>query len=131
MNQIFYVFSFLGHIDDLTLEQKYAVTKEMLVLNLPKNLDKNFRLSLSDDEKIYFSCNFNKEDLSQLNFESDLLTFIELSINVDKKIREIISKALSESTTSPVKASDDSISRRKILTDEEFANFNKSNFIWG
>ena len=103
----------------------------MLVLNLPKNLDKNFRLSLSDDEKIYFSCNFNKEDLSQLNFESDLLTFIELSINVDKKIREIISKALSESTTSPVKASDDSISRRKILTDEEFANFNKSNFIWG
>ena len=116
MNQIFYVFSFLGHIDDLTLEQKYAVTKEMLVLNLPKNLDKNFRLSLSDDEKIYFSCNFNKEDLSQLNFESDLLTFIELSINVDKKIREIISKALSESTTSPVKASDDSISRRKILT---------------
>jgi hypothetical protein len=131
LNQIFYVFSFLGHIDDLTLEQKYAVTKEMLVLNLPKNLDKNFRLSLSDDEKIYFSCNFNKEDLSQLNFESDLLTFIELSINVDKKIREIISKALSESTTSPVKASDDSISRRKILTDEEFANFNKSNFIWG
>ena len=131
MNQIFYVFSFLGHIDDLTLEQKYAVTKEMLVLNLPKNLDKNFRLSLSDDEKIYFSCNFNKEDLSQLNFESDLLTFIELSINVDKKIREIIFKALSESTTSPVKASDDSISRRKILTDEEFANFNKSNFIWG
>ena len=131
MNQIFYVFLFLGHIDDLTLEQKYAVTKEMLVLNLPKNLDKNFRLSLSDDEKIYFSCNFNKEDLSQLNFESDLLTFIELSINVDKKIREIISKALSESTTSPVKASDDSISRRKILTDEEFANFNKSNFIWG
>ena len=85
MNQIFYVFSFLGHIDDLTLEQKYAVTKEMLVLNLPKNLDKNFRLSLSDDEKIYFSCNFNKEDLSQLNFESDLLTFIELSINMDKK----------------------------------------------
>ena len=131
MNQIFYVFSFLGHIDDLTLEQKYAVTKEMLVLNLPKNLDKNFRLSLSDDEKIYFSCNFNKEDLSQLNFESDLLTFIELSINVDKKIREIISKALSESTTSPVKASDYSISRLKILTDEEFANFNKSNFIWG